>query len=131
MRTLFIETSIDEKRESLKSEIALIEKALKENKTSKLKDLYKKRKGELDLLNTYEGLKGGELKLIGLRKDSNEYIEVCSKLTEPFKGVHYDKKTKGFVVRKTINGKRKYLGTLDTIEDAIEVLQMYAERIDI
>lgn len=129
MAFLIITESIESTIESLKSEVDLHNQVYEQTKDSKY---LIKAKTYQDKLNAAERYKlffdkrseWEKIKHLKTMKPST-YIQKCIAITKALKGVDFVRDKLEFRVRVMRNGKRVQIGTFDTPDDALEVLQMY------
>lgn len=128
MAFVFIDKPIDEVLESLKGSERLTMKAHSINPSEKVKQRLNEIRDKIRCIETYKEILSKRDEFDNFKylkwKKPKQYTKRCKELVKDIKGIDIDKAGL-FRVRITDQGKRKYIGSFDTPQDAIEVLDMY------
>lgn len=129
MAFVFITQSVDSTIELHQGELNLVKKARSIADNLVLKNKQEVLEQKLNLLNKYNELvesRGAYEKIKHLKfAKPKVYAQKCKEICKSIKGVCFRENTGTFCVRLTINGKRKYLGEVDTPQDALDIIEMY------
>ena len=126
MRLTIVEVPVEKEIALLETDVRLLS-GVNVSEEGKLK--LREKKERLDILTRYKKMwdkRADYDKIKHLkRRDPEAYDVSCQSLIKDIKGVTYISKGQFFRIRKTTNGIQKSLGSVDTPQDAIDILKLY------
>jgi len=129
MAFLFIERPVKQVRSGLLRDKKILERVLSERKDSASEVALRSICEKIKCVDTYQKIiekRGGFEKIKHLRvKNPKKYLKECRLLVKDIRGIDMDSKSLLFRVRLVRNGKQTHLGSLDTLNDALEILELY------
>lgn len=122
MATIIIERPLEEILGDLNAKIEYLKE---NNERDKLRELKFKRRALLNYKKKQDSKTEFEKHLYLKFHDKERWFEKCKELTKDVKYVYFDTKRELFRAQKRINGKTKYIGEFDSIDDAKEIVESF------
>lgn len=130
MAFLIIEEPIEKIIENLTNDIMVLEQSYSIKTSEALLITINKAKDKLRCVKVYQDLvskRSDYEQFKHLRWKSVEgYITRCRALVKEIKGVDFDRGSMLFRIRIRVDGKQKYLGAVENLDHATEILETYA-----
>ena len=127
MNFIVINNTIDQTREDLTGEKRLLTRVVNDTQKEEYRIRLANVESKLHALDRYEENQNKISEHAKLYKYRDLapglYNDNCKLLCKDIKGVSYDAKKEGFVVRKGIGGVKHYGGIFDHLDDALQALE--------